>query len=56
MIEEETMKRTFFSFHLDFLLNHREIISKHSHWFNDDIKPMFDDSIYFKQCQLKSLN
>ena len=50
------MTRTFFFFLLDFLLNHREITSKHSHWFNDDIKSIFDDSIYFKQCQLKSLN
>ncbi len=40
---------------IDFLLNHSEIISKYSHWFNDDIKPILDDSISFKQCQLKNM-
>jgi len=39
----------------DFLLSHPEIVSKYSHWFNEDIKPVIDDSIYFKQCQLKNM-
>jgi len=41
--------------YIDFLLNHPEIVSKYSHWFNDDIKPIIDDSIYFKQCQLQNM-
>jgi hypothetical protein len=40
---------------VDFLINHREIISKYSHWFNDDVKPIINDSISFKQCQLKTM-
>jgi len=39
----------------DFLLNYPEIINKYSYWFNEDIKPVLDDSIYFKQCQLKNI-
>ncbi|UJR14905.1 hypothetical protein I4U23_001889 [Adineta vaga] len=39
----------------DFLLNHPEIVSKYSHWFNEDIQPIMDDSIYFKQCQIRDM-
>jgi len=41
--------------HIEFLLNHPEIIYKYSHWFNEDIKPIIDDPIYLKQCQLKNM-
>ncbi|CAF1107258.1 unnamed protein product [Adineta steineri] len=39
----------------DFLQKYPDIIFKYSHWFNEDIKPIEDDPIYFKQCQIKSL-
>jgi len=55
MVHFNFPKLNLFYFYLDFLLNHREIISKYSYWFNEDIKPIIDDSIYFKQCQLKNL-
>jgi hypothetical protein len=55
LIFKKKKKLNLFYFYLDFLLNHREIISKYSYWFNEDIKPIIDDSIYFKQCQLKNL-
>ncbi|CAF4769343.1 unnamed protein product, partial [Rotaria magnacalcarata] len=38
-----------------FLLNHPEIVSKYSNWFNEDIKHVKDDAIYLKQCQLKNM-
>lgn len=53
---ENYNNKSFALFYIDFLLNHRELTSKYSHWFNDDIKPIFDDSISFKQSQLKNLN
>jgi hypothetical protein len=57
MVNRLQNKFLFYSLFLfiDFLLNHPEIVSKYSHWFHEDIKPVIDDSIYFKQCQLKNM-